>query len=377
MGLIVLLSSKSYDPKIAAAQLNDVVKLQDILQRDPTELPTSDALVKNHPRADSDLSYHPWLEGAEGTTRYLFHLPDHLHLFCKASASVPPSSGSWEVISGKQYTTLRDFSRWDANSDHWDIITISTITANANLTPHDGGPSHSIPLNKSKETQTQRWIELSPVGSCDEEHSLLVNPYVHDKTSDIELLGENGGDKFTIWATSVKRTSVRSGDLKSTFHYAFQGTWWDSPIPDLIEAAADKDFEDRDLETLATPMLGEATKDEGFDAFGMHIPRERVGKWGVILLVAVQLYLLIYLKQLFNKLRPKDSGWDVPWMALNQSTLARAMFFCSVIPLPVAAAVFVTYKGTVEPFNIFGILICAWLSVLCWKYRPKLKRSRV
>jgi hypothetical protein len=114
-------------------------------------------------------------------------------------------------------------------------------------------------------------------------------------------------------------------------------------------ARATRGREEEDFGTLAPHIYAEATKgDEAFDAFGVKFPSEQVTGWGIIILIAVQLYLVLYLRRLFNKLKPNDPGWDVPWMAMDYSLLARVMLFVSLVVLPVCAAVFVVVQSSVQ-----------------------------
>ena len=58
------------------------------------------------------------------------------------------------------------------------------------------------------------------------------------------------------------------------------------------------------------------------------------------MLLAVQLYLVLYLKKLSNKLEPDAPGWDAPWIAKDQSRGAQMVVFATFVILPFAAAVF-------------------------------------
>ena len=131
--------------------------------------------------------------------------------------------------------------------------------------------------------------------------------------------------------------------------------------------------------------------------FGIKLPSEQVTGWGLVILIGVQLYLVMYLKQLSNKLTPDDPGWHMPWMAMDQSLLARALLFLTVVVLPSSAGLLVSIRATrqivpnglkwkiIETFRsisvpdrielalmILGFVVCVTLSIVCWKYRPKL-----
>lgn len=166
-------------------------------------------------------------------------------------------------------------------------------------------------------------------------------------------------------------------------------------FPDLAEAG--KGRMNEDFVTLGPEIRSESNKgDEAFDAFGVKFPTEQITRWGIILLIGVQLYFLMYLRRFSNKLKSEDPAWDVPWMAMDQSRLARILLFVSVLCLPIYAACLVAVKAIQDfprepiPYVIHSIFVTAnlwhlrhfWsvivflvsvsLSVQCWRYRPRL-----
>jgi hypothetical protein len=67
---------------------------------------------------------------------------------------------------------------------------------------------------------------------------------------------------------------------------------------DLVIAAEGR--ERVDLATLAPQLYAEATK--GDEAFGVKFPAEQVIFWEIAVLIGVQLYMFMYLKQLFPQI---------------------------------------------------------------------------
>jgi hypothetical protein len=117
----------------------------------------------------------------------------------------------------------------------------------------------------------------------------------------------------------------------------------------------------------------------------------------ITILIGIQLYFVMYMKQLSSRLMPDDPGWDVPWMTMDQSMLARTMLFVSLVLLPGFAALFVMVQVATQLFRnssfwhprtlfnnisvpsraqlvlmLVGFFVSLCLSILCWKYRPKL-----
>jgi hypothetical protein len=98
------------------------------------------------------------------------------------------------------------------------------------------------------------------------------------------------------------------------------------------------ELESEDLEQVEKVLAERlATDSEVFEAFGMKFPNSQVTVWGTLILLAIQLYFFLYLRQLSGKLRPDDPGWDIPWICMNQSFLAQSICFATVIVLPFLA----------------------------------------
>jgi hypothetical protein len=87
----------------------------------------------------------------------------------------------------------------------------------------------------------------------------------------------------------------------------------------------DLDEATREYGTLPWNRVSKLVSDENtkgpevFEAFGMKFPAGQITLWGDILLLSVQLYFLVYLRQLSGKLKPDDAGWDVPWIGMNSA----------------------------------------------------------
>lgn len=119
---------------------------------------------------------------------------------------------------------------------------------------------------------------------------------------------------------------------------------FDSFWPNLVDAARGR--EDLDFGTLAPQIYSEASKgDEAFETLGIKFPAELVTKYGLVPLVGIQLYLLLYLKRLSGSPAPDDPGWNIPWMGVDQSFLGRAMTFATVYVLPCAASLAIVVRS--------------------------------
>jgi hypothetical protein len=170
-------------------------------------------------------------------------------------------------------------------------------------------------------------------------------------------------------------------------------------------ASATQGQGDLPLEDIKNFLHDEASKGpEVFEAFGMKFPAGQITFWGVVLLLSVQLYFLVYLRQLLGKLKPDDPGWDVPWIGMDSSPLSNAILYVSLVILPCIAAILLSWQATVRlssgywersehwydpvhflagPWHwhytvllkIFLLILAAvasgYLGFLSWKYRPQ------
>lgn len=122
----------------------------------------------------------------------------------------------------------------------------------------------------------------------------------------------------------------------------------------------------------------------------MKFPAGQATVWGIIILLSVQLYLYLYLKQLNGKLGESDPGWDVPWIGMDTSRPARVIFLTTVLVLPCSAVgALATYSAlhrwpslardsysvTTDAALTGAFIFAAILGALSWKYRPKVQAT--
>jgi hypothetical protein len=166
---------------------------------------------------------------------------------------------------------------------------------------------------------------------------------------------------------------------------------------------ATKGLESLEFEDIKKIISDEASKGpEVFEAFGMKFPARQVTLGGIVVLLGVQLYFFLYLKQLSGKLRSDDAGWDVPWIGMNQSRAGLFFFFTTLVLFPISAIALLVGKAisqstrdywvATDHFFRFTVGFSSWdlsvivqilgllagflavvlLSLWCWKYRPKI-----
>ena len=153
--------------------------------------------------------------------------------------------------------------------------------------------------------------------------------------------------------------------FRTRFPHWYHGSFKDS-FPELDEVSAD--FRQEDLGTVQHIVRGlvNATS-ESFEAFGIKMPADTVIRFGILLILAVQLYFAIHLSELSTRLRADDPGWEVAWIGVYQHKLAKSVYFVSVLLLPVGAVVALGVRGLIDfSFDrsswatmILGIKACA------------------
>jgi hypothetical protein len=132
-----------------------------------------------------------------------------------------------------------------------------------------------------------------------------------------------------------RNIEMDQGKLNGYFRNWRHGPF-DTTFADLAQAASG--LEDLELEDVKKSISDEVAKGtEVFEAFGMKLPAEQITFWGIVFLLAVQLYFSVHLMQLSGKLRLNDPGWDVPWIGMYQSFSARLIFFATLVLLPCIA----------------------------------------
>jgi hypothetical protein len=251
--------------------------------------------------------------------------------------------------------------------------------------------------------QTDLQLALDP--EADALNSLAANPKegpAIDSDRDFHFVAELRWPTY-LWIpiTEMTRYKVTREVIKDRFNTIGKGEF-DQAFVDLSRATAG--MTDLELADIKEIVHDDAVKGpEVFEIFGMKFPAGQVTFWGIVLLLCVQLYFLTYLRQLSGKLRAEDPGWDVPWIAMDQSSVAQSLFFFTLIPLPLAALAllagrrisFILYSSTLGvharlvsqlhslsrldkleiAILIYVFLSSCFLAISRWRYRPRLDPS--
>jgi hypothetical protein len=120
-------------------------------------------------------------------------------------------------------------------------------------------------------------------------------------------------------------------------------------------AAVDGTFEDASIESVERILDGEAkTQTETFETFGLKIPGEIAVRFGALLVLAVQLYLWIHLREVGLRMK-QNTDLDIAWIGTYSSKAARILFYVTVTVLPLITLVVLGLRGlTTSDHRWFG-----------------------
>jgi hypothetical protein len=413
VGLILLLSSKTYDAKMAVEQMDLVTRTNELWARGGTEeSPTEYTLPHDgHPIRLSRNFFFGIVNSTNQLFTFQIREPNEFRCHFYYSLFNPRPSAH-------DLNEFRDV--WDEFSEpvFEDSVT-SLASGRVGQTPRQTDPK-TLTLPGDTEPVTikvlDQHIDQAATGpfttSGIVELSLDFRPCSTENPLATELVGRYGSRTFIFNVATIARSGVLppvNSDSDDVFRFLPDQARpqihapFDLVFSDLVEAS--KGRMNENLATLSSDVHSQANKgDEALDAFGVKIPSEQVTRWGLIVLVGVQLYFLMYLKQLSKKLTPNDPAWDVPWMAMDQSRLAKTLLFVSVLCLPIYAASLVAVRaleefpnqsllGVIYSFRVdhllitiqhlrqnvlilIGFIASVRLSILCWKYRPRLEEEK-
>jgi hypothetical protein len=105
----------------------------------------------------------------------------------------------------------------------------------------------------------------------------------------------------------------------------------------------------QDLDTVKRVL--ENKPNESADVFefsGIKIPSEVVMRFGILLVIGVQIYFLTHLIELSKRLRASDPGWEVAWIGVYEHVLARIVYFCTIVILPAVSIAALGRRGLTQ-----------------------------
>jgi hypothetical protein len=125
-------------------------------------------------------------------------------------------------------------------------------------------------------------------------------------------------------------------------------------------------LQDLDLSSLEKNVRKQAERSaESFAAFGIKFPIELAAAWGIPIVLVIQTYLLLHLRE-FRSLGDQGKSKAVAWIALYDSLLAQLIFTTSALLLPVVTILLLSRKviwyEKPDIWHGFGVLILLSIS---------------
>jgi hypothetical protein len=146
------------------------------------------------------------------------------------------------------------------------------------------------------------------------------------------------------------------------------------------------------LDSVETLLDDLEKRTEEFQAFGIKFPAEQTTRWGILVLIAVQLYFWIHLGEFVPRFSPADPGSEVAWVGVYRSTIAKVAVLASVVILPTTAIAWTGWRSLrlvsrtdlmktgpgslfTGIFVVLGVPISTVLSLAAWNKLRQLRRE--
>jgi hypothetical protein len=240
----------------------------------------------------------------------------------------------WKEELFKKPLSLREFS------DFWDRKPIVLSFKGTNpagdkiLLSRRNGASEVLAYHLGDIDFSSGSFEPPDISLIDKKQGQDVADMLHVSPQMFVLSWKVGEDKALLPATISQTTLDVQPALIRTHPYWKPGTF-SSSFPDLDKTTAS--IQERSFEAISSNLQEEASKPkaDSFEVFGVKFPVEKATRWGILLIVGIQLYLWIHLHELSPRLKEGDAGWDVAWIGVYRSLPARVLFVASTALLPV------------------------------------------
>jgi hypothetical protein len=201
---------------------------------------------------------------------------------------------------------------------------------------------------------------------------------------------DEGRTTITLPVTAIEECEIDRAALKRIFpNWGTES--FDKAFPDLAKALGS--FYEVSIEDMKDRLSQETGKgEESFELFSLKLPVRQLTTWGALILLSLQLYFYLHLSELSKKLGVDDPGWDIPWIGMYESRISRSLFFLSSCAIPtvvVGLLAFYSSSSMLRDLPSWSALrdnklLVAWmccfavavfasalLSFLSWKYRPR------
>jgi len=255
-----------------------------------------------------------------------------------ASVALPAMAGSRVMRQGAFADFLDKPSSLKGFCFYWDLLyqkprlilpdqTSEAINTLVTIKP-DGSISASKP-DYRPQTRMSTIVNIGPT-TASEQHAFST---LHLPNAPYAFSWDVDANHIAIpFPATEKQMDGQAALIRS--HPYWKAGLCSQSFAELMKAAPNQDVS---FESIASSFEQEAAKPkfDSFEVFGVKFPVETASRWGIILIVGIQLYLWIHLHELSPRLKVGDPGWDVAWMGVYRSLPARWLFFVLTVGLPI------------------------------------------
>lgn len=254
----------------------------------------------------------------------------------KTHPGYPVGTMEWAntAMSYQQVGSLENFkTAWDAISKHYVLGSCNGSTAPELVQNHDIDKlfTEDGPAARGKPADT--YLACSP----ENEEDYAVEQELGARRT------QNTGDSDPLLVLADAGHSVIVGLLDQEYVSFFPEDLLRAKFPDLPQGQFSEAF--ADLNELTNGLQSDKIDElqawlssqqsqhssESFEAFGVRFPASATVSWGTVVVLAVQIYLLLHLRELAPRLTSDDPGLDVPWVGLYRWSVSRLMMTASLL----------------------------------------------
>jgi hypothetical protein len=131
---------------------------------------------------------------------------------------------------------------------------------------------------------------------------------------------------------------------------------FDTVFPELV--AVESELGRLPLQKLTDELVRRASSEpEPFQLAGIKFPIRAMTEWGIVFLLLIQVYLWVHIHEIKGKIDADAPGFDVAWIGVYTSNIARLIFLISLL-VPSVAILLLDYylPATIRIRLIFGVV---------------------
>jgi hypothetical protein len=95
-----------------------------------------------------------------------------------------------------------------------------------------------------------------------------------------------------------------------------------------------KNLKEVSFEALDSHLHSLSNMSVDYDVFGIKLSAELITRWGVLVVLVTQVYLLIYIRELVARITFRDKGWQKAWIGTHRTRVSQLLFVLTITALP-------------------------------------------